>query len=161
MGQSMAAVAVRQVGRRFFASCLLLGVGMALMLPGAAEAAAPRAPDMIAAAPARGLPDSELAPLSLAMMKSGETLLAAGQTQAATDKFEAALAADPRNRRAFLGMARAAEAEGLPGKAIRFYREALEIDPNDLTTLELQGLSLVERGATVDLGNPARSSPAP
>jgi len=148
MGQSMAAVAVRQVGRRFFASCLLLGVGMALMLPGAAEAAAPRAPDMIAAAPARGLPDSELAPLSLAMMKSGETLLAAGQTQAATDKFEAALAADPRNRRAFLGMARAAEAEGLPGKAIRFYREALEIDPNDLTTLELQGLSLVERGAT-------------
>jgi Tfp pilus assembly protein PilF len=100
-----------------------------------------------AAAPARGLPDSEIAPASLQLTKAGETLLSGGQTQAAMDQFEAALAVDPRNRRAYLGMARAAEAEGLQGKAVRFYREALEIDPNDLTVLELQGLALVERGA--------------
>jgi Tfp pilus assembly protein PilF len=123
-----------------------VAIGLSLALAGAAQAAKPRegAPD---AAPARGLPDSELAPLSLALMKSGEAALAQGRTQAATDSFEAALAADPRNRRAYLGMARAAEAEGLPGKAVRFYREALEIEPNDLHALELQGLALVERGA--------------
>ncbi|WP_235976458.1 tetratricopeptide repeat protein [Sandaracinobacteroides hominis] len=101
-----------------------------------------------AAAPARGQPDNQLAPLSLKMMQLGETHLAAGQSQAATDSFEAALAADPRNRRAYLGLARAAEADGLPGKAVRYYREALEIEPNDVAALELQGMALVERGAT-------------
>lgn len=123
-----------------------LAFGFALVLAAPAGAAKPRdaAPD---AAPARGLPDSEIAPLSLQMMKAGEAQLAAGKTQAAMDSFEAALAADPRNRRAYVGMGRAAEAEGLPGKAVRFYREALEIDPNDLNALELQGVALVERGA--------------
>lgn len=125
---------------------IALALGLALSVTTPAGAAKPRdaVPD---AAPARGLPDSEIAPLSLVMMKSGESYLAQGKTQAATDSFEAALAADPRNRRAYLGMARAAEAEGLPGKAVRFYREALEIDPNDLNALELQGIALVERGA--------------
>lgn len=133
--------------RRPWLACLITGAGTALLLASPAGAARQAGANVVSAAPARGLPDSQLAPLSLAMAKSGEALLAKGQTQAATDSFEAALAADPRNRRAYLGMARAAEAEGLPGKAVRFYREALEIEPNDLTTLELQGLSLVERGA--------------
>lgn len=117
-----------------------------------ADAARPRtaAPDP---APARGLPDSQLAPLSLQMMKAGEAHLAAGKADAATDSFEAALAADPRNRRAYMGLARAAEAQGLPGKAVRYYREALELDPNDLAALEGQGLALVERGAAARAGD--------
>lgn len=97
---------------------------------------------------ARGPADSQLAPQSVSSVKAGETLLTAGQRQAAIDAFEAALAADPRNIRAYLGLARAAEADGLPGKAVRFYREALQIDPNDVTALELQGNALVMRGAT-------------
>jgi len=148
MGRSTVATSARsRLAWSPVASGLLLGVGAAVMLASPAGAARERPLEPVAAAPARGLPDSQLAPLSLAMLKTGEELLAKGQTQAATDSFEAALAADPRNRRAYLGMARAAEAEGLPGKAVRFYREALEIEPNDLATLELQGLSLVERGA--------------
>jgi Tfp pilus assembly protein PilF len=117
-----------------------------------AGAAKPRTatPD---AAPARGLPDSQIAPLSLQMMKAGEAHLAAGKPDAATDSFEAALAADPRNRSAYMGLARAAEAQGLPGKAVRFYREALELDPNDLSALEAQGLALVERGAAARAGD--------
>ncbi|MGL6043388.1 MAG: tetratricopeptide repeat protein [Sandaracinobacteroides sp.] len=117
-------------------------------LPFATFAAPAKPRDTVpAAAPARGLPDNQIAPLSLQMLKDGETALAQGKTQLATDSFEAALAADPRNRRAYLGMARAAEAEGMPGKAVSFYREALEIDPNDIAALELQGMALVERGA--------------
>lgn len=82
------------------------------------------------------------------MLKAGETQLGAKQYPQATDSFESALAADPRNRQAWLGMARAAEAQGLPGKAIRYYREALAIDPNDVAVLALQGGVMVERGAT-------------
>jgi Tfp pilus assembly protein PilF len=130
-------------------AALVLGLALVAAPAGAAR---PRdaAPD---AAPARGLPDSQIAPLSLEMMKAGEAQLAAGKPDAATDSFEAALAADPRNRRAYTGLARAAEAQGLPGKAVRFYREALELDPNDLAVLEAQGLAMVERGATARAGD--------
>ncbi len=102
----------------------------------------------VAPAPARGLADAQLAPQSLASQKAGEAKLAAGQRQAAIDSFEAALAADPRNLQAYHGLAKAAEADGLPGKAVRFYREALQIDPNDLVALERQGIALMARGAT-------------
>lgn len=106
--------------------------------------AAPEAPPP---APARGLPDNQLSPLSLAMLRTGETQLNARQFTEAMDSFESALAADPRNRNAWLGMARVAVGQGLPGKAIRYYREALAIDPNDVAVLSLQGTVMVERGA--------------
>jgi tetratricopeptide (TPR) repeat protein len=141
----MAYPSIGKKGRAPRLGAAILAIGLALVaMP--ADAAKPRsaAPD---AAPARGLPDSQIAPLSLQMLKAGDAQLAAGNANAATDSFEAALAADPRNRRAYIGMARAAEAQGLPGKAVRFYREALEIDPNDLSALELQGIAFVERGA--------------
>lgn len=132
---------------RLAAAALLLGFALSTTPAGAAK---PRTPD---AAPARGLPDNQIAPLSLQLQKVGEAQLAAGKPQAATDSFESALAADPRNRSAYMGLARAAEAQGLPGKAVRFYREALELDPNDLAALEAQGLALVERGATARAGD--------
>jgi len=141
----MAHASIEPKGRTPRLAAALLAIALALAgVPADAAKSRATTPD---AAPARGLPDSVLAPLSLQMLKAGEAQLAAGNASAATDKFEAALAADPRNRLAFVGMARAAEAQGLPGKAVRFYREALEIDPNDLSVLELQGMAFVERGA--------------
>jgi tetratricopeptide (TPR) repeat protein len=127
------------------AGSLLAAIATAALLLGApALAAKPRTPD---AAPARGLPDNQLAPLSLKLQAAGDQALANRNTRGAIENYEAALAADPRNRQAYIGLGRASEADGLPGQAIRYYREALEIDPNDLTALELQGLALVERGA--------------
>lgn len=131
--------------RKGFARIALM-MGLAVAAAGPLAAGKPREA-VPAAAPARGLPDNQIAPLSLEKLKAGEALLAQGKAQDATDLFEAALAADPRNRQAYIGLARAAEADGLPGKAVRFYREALEIEPNDLAALELQGVALVERGA--------------
>ena len=40
-----------------------------------------------------------------------------------------------------------AEARGLSGKAIRFYREALLLEPNDLGALKGQGKAYVSKGA--------------
>ena len=92
--------------------------------------------------------DDALRPASLRMQATGEAALAAGKASDAIDAFEAAAAADPRNATAFIGMAHAYETLGLPGKAVRFYREALALDPNDLNALEGQGKALVARGAT-------------
>nr|WP_245991675.1 tetratricopeptide repeat protein [Blastomonas fulva] len=44
-------------------------------------------------------------------------------------------------------LAQVASAQGLPGKAIRFYREALRLDPNDVAALAGQGEAMVQRGA--------------
>lgn len=91
--------------------------------------------------------DVSINPVSQTLFNDAETQIAAGKLIEATDLLETALAADPRNRAAYIGLARVAEKQGLHGKAIRFYREALLIEPNDLTALAGQGEALVQKGA--------------
>lgn len=91
--------------------------------------------------------DDDIDPRSVALVEAGRVALAEGDAQRAADLVESALAVDPRNRDGFVALAEISEANGLPGKAIRFYREALTIDPNDLAALEGQGRVLVRRGA--------------
>ncbi len=94
-----------------------------------------------------GAGDDSLRPASVRMQSVGDAALAKSQPAAAIDAYEAAVAADPRNAAGFIGIARSYEALGLPGKAVRFYREALALDPNDINALEGQGKALVARGA--------------
>lgn len=93
--------------------------------------------------------DDQIDPRSLALLAEARTARAAGSLDRATDLLETALAVDPRNRAAFVTLADVAEARGLPGKAIRLYREALLLEPNDVAALAGQGRALVTRGAVV------------
>ena len=70
-----------------------------------------------------------------------------GDLDAAVDFYESALAADPRNRSAIIALAQVARAQGLPGKAIGLYREALLLEPNDIAALAGQGEALADKGA--------------
>ncbi len=88
-------------------------------------------------------------PRAARWLAAGDAALAAKHPAAAIDAFEAALAVDPRSAPAFVGIAHAYEAQALPGRAIRYYREALALTPNDIGALEGQGTALVARGATV------------
>jgi Tfp pilus assembly protein PilF len=99
-----------------------------------------------ATGPASG--DDVLKPVSVRMAEEGKAALAKGDANAAIDAFEAALASDPKNVAAFNGMAQAYEKLGLPGKAVKFYREALVLNPSDIAALEGQGKALIARGAT-------------
>lgn len=92
-------------------------------------------------------PDSQIDPRSMALVQQGQALAASQQYDAAMDVLESALVLDPRNRAAYVGMARVAQGQKLPGKAIRFYVEALKLQPNDVTALAGQGEALVQRGA--------------
>lgn len=91
--------------------------------------------------------DDAVSPVSQRLTQSGFAALTAKNFSTAIDDFETALAVDPKNRTAFIGLARVAQAQGLPGKAVKYYREALQLDPNDLTALEGQGQAFAERGA--------------
>lgn len=92
-------------------------------------------------------PDNQIDAKSMALLEQGKAARAAGNLDGATDILETALAVDPRNRQAFVVLAQVAEARGLPGKAIRLYREALLLEPNDLDALQGQGGALVAKGA--------------
>jgi Tfp pilus assembly protein PilF len=92
-------------------------------------------------------PDAAVAPRSAALTQEGRALLNAQKFDEANDTLESALAVDPRNRPAYIELAKVAEKQGLPGKAVRFYREALQLEPNDLTALAGQGGAFVAKGA--------------
>lgn len=93
-------------------------------------------------------PDAQIDPKSLALLQEGRLARAAGNLEGAQDALESALAVDPRNREAYVVLAEIARGRGLPGKAIRFYGEALALEPNDLIALRGQGEALVAKGAT-------------
>lgn len=86
-------------------------------------------------------------PRAAALITQGQTLLAGGETQGAIDAFEAALAVDPAYTPIFIDLAEAARQQGLQGKAIRYYRDALERDPGNFAAISGEGAALVEKGA--------------
>jgi len=95
----------------------------------------------------QGQPAKPVDPRSAALVQQAVAHGQAGRHSEAVDLLETALAVDPRNREALLALARIAQAQNLPGKAIRYYAEALELEPNDLNALAGQGEAYVQRGA--------------
>ncbi len=92
-------------------------------------------------------PDDQIAPKSVELLRQGQAALAAGNYIAADDALETALAVDPRNRTAFVVMARVAQKQKLYGQAIRFTNKALALEPTDRAALSVQGQAMVELGA--------------
>lgn len=92
-------------------------------------------------------PDDQIDPRSIALLQQGKAARAAGQIDAAEDAVESALAVDPRNREAYVVLAQLSMGRDLPGKAIRLYREALALEPNDVSALKGQGEAMVAKGA--------------
>ncbi|PZU61286.1 MAG: hypothetical protein DI547_01790 [Sphingobium sp.] len=92
-------------------------------------------------------PDTQIDPLSIEWQKAGDEAQRAGRYEAANDAYESALAADPRNRAVYVALGQIARTQGLQGKAIRLYGEALLLDPTDVQALSGQGQAMVEKGA--------------
>jgi tetratricopeptide (TPR) repeat protein len=92
------------------------------------------------------VPSFAATPLSTDLVAQGQVAFVANKPSEALDLFEAASLADPKNAAAFAGMARSYAALGLQGKSLRYYREALELAPNDVTLLEAQALGMIAKG---------------
>ena len=92
-------------------------------------------------------PDDQIDPRSMKLLADSRAARAAGNLDGATDLAETAVTVDPRNRAGFILLAEIAGARDLPGKAIRLYREALLLEPNDTAALRGQGEALVAKGA--------------
>jgi tetratricopeptide (TPR) repeat protein len=92
--------------------------------------------------------DDQIQPKSVELMHQGQAAMAAGKLEEADNLLETALAVDPRNRWAYVNLARVAERQHLFGKAIRMTNKALVMEPNDPEALAVQGEAMVEMGAT-------------
>jgi len=102
-------------------------------------------------------PDDQIAPLSTSLLQQGENLLAQGKLVEADDALETALAVDPKNRAAFVVMAKVAIKQQLFGQAIRLTNKALALEPTDRNALAVQGQAMVELGALARANeNPAK-----
>lgn len=94
-----------------------------------------------------GAPPAPLDPRAATLVSQGRAALAAGEPDAAIDAFEAALAIQPGHAAIVLNLAEAARKQGMPGKALRYYRKALISDPNNQYAIAGEGEALVEKGA--------------
>jgi len=92
-------------------------------------------------------PDDQIDPRSTALVQRAQAQSAAGNYDEANNLLETALAVDPRNRGAYIALGRVAQAQRLPGKAVRYYADALRMEPNDVNALAGQGEAYVQRGA--------------
>ncbi|MEO0062887.1 MAG: hypothetical protein RLZZ08_1447 [Pseudomonadota bacterium] len=86
-------------------------------------------------------------PRAVALLAEGRTQLAAGKVEDAITTFEAALAVDPAYTAIYRDLADGARQQGLQGKAIHYYREALDRNPEDLAAIAGEGQALLEKGA--------------
>jgi tetratricopeptide (TPR) repeat protein len=118
----------------------VMRISMRFLVLGAAAA-------MVASPVVGQRPDSQIAPKSVELQQQAQAQIAAGKFSEAADLLETALVVDPRNRTAFVDLARVAKQQKLFGKAIRLANEALELEPNDLDAIEIQGEAMVELGA--------------
>ncbi|MDE8652748.1 tetratricopeptide repeat protein [Novosphingobium album (ex Liu et al. 2023)] len=93
-------------------------------------------------------PSDPMDPRATALLAKGRTAMEAGKVNDAIDDFEAALAVQPGNVTVLLDLAAATRRTGLQGKALHYYREALEGDPRNLAAIAGEGAALAEKGAT-------------
>ena len=91
--------------------------------------------------------DNQILPRSVELQRQAEAHVVAGKLVEAAELLETSLAVDPRNRAAFVELARVAQKQRLFGKTIRLTNKALELEPNDLDAIQVQGQAMVELGA--------------
>ena len=92
-------------------------------------------------------PAEPLDPRAAALVQQGRNALAGGSIEGAVDAYEAAYAVQPGHVTIVLSLAEAARRQGLPGKALHYYRQVLTREPNNEYAISGEGSALVEKGA--------------
>lgn len=92
-------------------------------------------------------PQRSIDPRAAALLAQGRAAMGAGQVDAAVDAFEAALVVQPGAVPVLLDLAEATRRQGMQGKALHYYRDALQADPANLMAISGEGAALVEKGA--------------
>ena len=95
--------------------------------------------------PGEAQTDNKYKNISRQLVAEASAALASEKATDAQLLFERALVANPANTHALLGLGRSHEAQGRVGRSLKYYRQALEIEPNDQPALEAQALAFLKR----------------
>jgi Tfp pilus assembly protein PilF len=79
-------------------------------------------------------------------MNAGVRAIQAQDWKAAVSRLESAIVFDPGNADAFERLGYAHQQLGNPDKALKYYRIALEIEPNHAAALSRRGMALLSAG---------------
>lgn len=101
----------------------------------------------VTASSLQSAPTQQLDPRAAALVTQGRTALSSGNVDGAVDAFEAALAIQPGHASIYLDLAEASRRQGMQGKALHYYREVLDAEPQNLAAIAGEGAALVEKGA--------------
>ncbi len=101
----------------------------------------------VSASSGHSAPPQALDPRAASLLAQGEGDLAAGRLDEAVNAYEAALTIQPGSVEVLLGLANVTRRQGMQGKALHYYREALVVDPQNLSAISGEGAALVEKGA--------------
>jgi tetratricopeptide (TPR) repeat protein len=82
-----------------------------------------------------------------ALLSQGRAELAAGRVDAAVDAYEAALTVQPGSTAVLIDLAEATRRQGMQGKALHYYRQALKAEPSNIQAISGEGSALAEKGA--------------
>ncbi len=83
--------------------------------------------------------------LSVQLVREAGVALVAERVGDAQFLYERALVADPANIDALIGLGKTHEASGKVGRGLKYYRQALAIDPNAFPALEAQAVAFLKR----------------
>ncbi|WP_417463805.1 tetratricopeptide repeat protein [Kordiimonas sp.] len=83
--------------------------------------------------------------LSEQLVAEASGAMTSEQAKEAQALYERALVANPANIDALIGLGKAHEAQGRVGSGLKYYRKALELEPNDKNALEYQALAFLKR----------------
>lgn len=92
-------------------------------------------------------PPRSMDPRAVTLLTQGRAEQEAGRTDAAIDMFEAALTVQPGSADVLLALAESTRQQGMQGKALHYYREVLNLEPQNLSAIAGEGAALVEKGA--------------
>lgn len=101
----------------------------------------------VTASSGHGAPPAPLDPRAATLVAEGRKAVVEGRIDEAVDKFESALVIQPGHVAIFLNLAEATRKQGMQGKALHYYRVALQLDPNNQYAIAGEGETLVEKGA--------------
>ena len=95
----------------------------------------------------QGKAPEPLDPRAATLVQQGRAALAAGNVDVAIDAYESALVVQPGHVAIYLNLAEATRKQGMQGKALRYYRQALTLEPDNQYAIAGEGMALVEKGA--------------
>jgi len=101
----------------------------------------------VTASTGHSAPPLPLDPRAAALVAEGRQDMLSGQVDAAVDAFESALTIQPGHVTIYLNLGEATRKQGMHGKALHYYREALKLDPENQQAIAGEGEALVEKGA--------------